>query len=119
MRIYWLSTSAVLSAVVFALQYYALETYLYWRFAWFDVPMHFLGGLAIASFLVGFWWRFRPVVYALSFALIIVSWELFEFLAGMPREANYVFDTTLDLLIGSVGAIITYAIARLSLWRSV
>jgi cytochrome c oxidase subunit IV len=119
MRIYWLLASAVLSAIVFGLQYYALETYLYWRYVWFDVPMHFLGGVAIASLLVGFWWRFRPVVYALSFGLIIVSWEVFEFLAGMPREANYAFDTALDLLIGSSAAIITYGIARFTLWRSV
>lgn len=119
MRIYWLLLSAVLSALVLVLQYYALQTYLYWYYPWFDVPMHFLGGLAIASFLVGFWWRYAPLVYAFSFASIIVVWELFEFLAGMPREANYTFDTALDLLVGSVGAITIYTLARYSVWRSV
>lgn len=116
-RLYWLLAALVLAAALALLQSYALENYLYWRLWWFDIPMHILGGLAVGSFLIGFLIRFRPRLFLLGCLIIFVGWEVFEYLAGFPREANYAFDTALDLLDDTVGALVAYGIARITLWK--
>ncbi len=84
---------------------------------WFDVPMHFLGGVTIAVFLVALLMHFRPRLFLLGVFGVSVSWEVFEYLAGFPREANYVFDTSLDLLMDALGALFVYTVARLGVWK--
>lgn len=117
MRSYWLFAALVLSGILASANAIAMSTYLYWRYVWFDVPMHFLGGVTIAVFLIGFLFRFRPRLFVVLFALIAVGWEVFEYCFGIPREANYVFDTAVDLLMDTLGAVLVYGIARLSVWR--
>lgn len=118
MRVVWLLSALLLSAALAALNLFAFEYYLYWRFEWYDIFMHTLGGVALGAFLVGFLARFRPVSYLVLFYGLVISWELFEYYFGIPREANYVFDTALDLLMGSIGAGIAYTLARFTLWRT-
>lgn len=119
MRLPWLLAALVLSALLSYLHHIALVDFLYWRYEWFDIPMHYLGGVTLGVFLVALSPKYRPRSYMTAIAVLLIGWEAFEYLFGMPREQNYAFDTALDLLMGTLGAATTYAAARLSLWRSV
>ncbi len=118
MRLRWFITALVLSALLACMEVYALTNYLFWRYVWFDVPMHFLGGATVGVFLVGLLLHFRPRLYLLGVVLVSLGWEVFEYLSGFPRESNFVFDTTLDLLMDALGATLVYVVARFTLWRS-
>lgn len=118
MRLRWLVTALVLSTALSILQYLAVLNFLYWKFVWFDVPMHFLGGVTIAVFLVALLMHFRPRLFFVGVVGASISWEAFEYLAGFPRESNFVFDTSLDLLMDAFGALCVYVFVRNSVWRS-
>ena len=118
MRIWWLVLALVLSVLLFTANYIAMVDYLYWRFVWIDVPIHFFGGLTIGVFVAAFLNAWRPRLFTLLITSALVGWELFEYFFGIPREANYVFDTALDVLMGTLGAVVVYLYARISLWRS-
>lgn len=117
MRSRWLFAAFVFCAALAALQLWAVEHFLYWIYPWFDVPMHFLGGVSIATFLVALLLHRRPRIFSVLFALALIAWEVFEYVFGIPREANYLFDTALDFLMGALGGILIYVIARMTLWR--
>lgn len=118
MRLPWLITALVLAALLAVLQHVALAESLYWHYPWFDTLMHFLGGLAVASFIVGLLHKHRAQVFLAGMVGIAVGWEVFEFIIGTQREANFVFDTALDLLMDTLGMATVYLIARYTLWRS-
>ncbi|MCW9054467.1 MAG: hypothetical protein OQJ98_00595 [Candidatus Pacebacteria bacterium] len=94
----------------------AIEFYLYWTYSWFDTMMHFLGGLLVG--LASLWLFFESgyicVARSLTKTLLVaggaivivgVGWEVFEVLAGIPIENNYVLDTTTDLAMDALGTI--------------
>ncbi len=118
MRSLWLLGALVLSALLAAFHVHALQEYLYWRNVWLDVPVHFVGGFTIGIFLAGFLIRFRPFLFLTGFFAVAVAWEVFEYYFGVPRDTNYIFDTTLDLLTGFLGALAAYVLARFTLWRN-
>lgn len=118
MRSRWLLAAFILTLILGILQNVAVADFWYWRYPWFDVLMHYLGGLSIAAFLVALLERFRPWAFVACFAIAVVGWEVFEYIFGVMRKSNYVFDTGLDLLLDTVGAITIYLFARLSIWRS-
>lgn len=117
MHVRWLLAALLASLLLAVLHFFALSEYLYWRLEWFDVFMHYLGGVAIATLLVALIKKFRPLAFVLVFALLMIAWEVFEYVFGIPKEANYKFDTSLDVLMDALGALTVYTIARLSLWR--
>ena len=117
MRLPWLLSALGLAALIAFLEFYALAEHLYWYYPWFDVPMHILGGVVIATTLVALLRTFRPLWFFLSCAAVFIGWEIFEYQVGIPRETNYAFDTALDLLDDAIGAILVYAVARFSIWR--
>ncbi|HYE23519.1 MAG TPA: hypothetical protein VEA92_03725 [Candidatus Paceibacterota bacterium] len=118
MRLIWLIGALILSAGLAVLHYNALTEYLYWQYVWLDVPVHFLGGLALAMLAIGLLKNFHPRSFLVLMTGVIVGWELFELMIQTSREANFFFDTALDLLMGSLGALSAYVLARLTLWRS-
>lgn len=118
MRLIWLLAALVLAAALAFLQYWALADFLYWKYPWFDTMMHFIGGLAIGTFAAAFLGIRRSRVFLLGMVAVAVGWELFELVIHAEREANFVFDTSLDLLMDTVGMTIAYALARYTLWRS-
>ena len=92
---------------------------IYSRFGWFDIPMHFIGGCAIAYSLILVLRkcnkeiiikdRFLEIVLIVSFvALIAVFWEFYEFILDiiLNHGANDLKDTLLDILIGLSGGFI-------------
>jgi len=109
-------TQAIVILVVAALHLSAMEWYLYWYFPWLDLLTHFLGGLWIAlasAWLLAYVGQKVSAVRIIALAMFIgVCWEVFEFMAGIPREANFMFDTSLDLIMDFCGGVIGFLIAR-------
>jgi hypothetical protein len=107
--------------VVGAVHIAALKLYLYWLFPWLDVFVHFTAALWVALAAM---WLLSSVHQRLSFTKVFfiictvsVGWELFEIWGGIPREANFVFDTSLDLLMDVLGGITGYAVGKYLLSR--
>ncbi|MBP9816437.1 MAG: hypothetical protein KBD05_00165 [Candidatus Pacebacteria bacterium] len=118
MRIRWLLLALALSALLLSLHLWGTAEFLYWKFVWFDSPMHLLGGITLGVFVATLLKAPQPVKFYGLILVLIVGWELFEFLLGSPRKDNYAFDTVLDLCLGVLGASLAYYSARRSLWRS-
>ncbi len=118
MRLLWLLMVLVLASCLAVIHAWALSAYLYWRIVWLDMPVHLLGGLTIGMGIIALLRVFRPWVFVVLMVLAIVGWEAFELLIGIPREANFVFDSALDVLMGALGGVVAYFLARLTLWRS-
>ncbi|MBU1557840.1 hypothetical protein KKC45_02665 [Patescibacteria group bacterium] len=94
------------------------ELFLYWKLWWFDIIMHFLGGLWVGMsalwiyYFSGFFGNLRkdpPFIFLLSFLSVLaigLGWEVFEFLIEIDFSNHYVSDTALDLIMDIVGGII-------------
>jgi hypothetical protein len=54
--------------------------------------------------------RFIPLLFVVM--VIGIGWEVFESMAGIPKEANFVFDSTLDLISDFAGGTVGYILAR-------
>lgn len=112
------TTLFLLAGMVLAvLHYFSLELYLYWRYAWLDIPMHFLGGVVVAfgyltvrDFFPS--WSKKRFTLFKTLAVVIMAavvWEVFEVLIGVIfEEGRYVIDTLSDLLIGALGGVLGY-----------
>ena len=110
----------ILIYVIFSLDLAANQYFLYWRFWWFDIVMHFLGGLWIVLlsyyifYLSGYFKKFNlkgKTILILSFFVLFlvgVFWELFEYLVGAVPETGYALDTCSDLAMNIVGGGIIY-----------
>ena len=92
-----------------------LFLFLQWYFWWYDIMLHFLGGLWVALMFQWLAARQKATVLIiptlLAVCLVGVAWEIFEILIGSPREANFAFDTSLDILMDVIGGILGYASA--------
>ncbi|MGB4076373.1 MAG: hypothetical protein WBK28_01545 [Minisyncoccia bacterium] len=117
MRLPWLIAALFLCALLAALHIWATSGFYYWHYPWLDVAAHYLGGLSLGALLVGLLMHRRPRIYLGVFAALAISWELFEYFSGIPRAANFVFDTSLDLLMDALGALTVYTLARTTSWR--
>ena len=97
----------------------ATELFLYWLYPWFDTLVHFLGGLFIG--LSALWLFFESRYFALersalraflvtlgAIIVVGVGWEIFELVAGIPIEDNFVADTITDLSMDVLGAMLGY-----------
>lgn len=118
MRKYWLFGALFLSIIFLSLHLEALANFWYWKYDWFDIPMHMLGGATLGVFIVALSHRPRPLTYLFIVAFIIIGWEVMEYVTGITRnEPGYVLDTSHDLLNGTLGATLSYVIARFTIWR--
>lgn len=120
MRLTWLLAALLLVSVLAGVHIYAIEHFLYWRYRWFDTPMHLLGGAAIGTFtiaLLGPVWR--PWHYLAVAATAFVGWEVFEAVAGISvlPGVDYTWDTAHDILNDVFGATLVYAVARFTVWK--
>ena len=109
-----------LTVILWCLNYVALIFYLYWTTVWYDILMHLAGGLAIGS-LVILLFRINKrsagafaIVFLVTMA-VAISWEIFEYLIGETFSIEgYVIDTTLDLVLDAIGAILVYLLTTRS-----
>ena len=101
------------------LHFAATILYFYWTINWFDILMHFLGGLSIG--LLAIWIAFASGIYkkaaprlseALLSSLLVVivvgvGWEIFENLNGLTQSTeSYPLDIIHDLIADVVGSIV-------------
>ena len=98
---------------MFLLDYATRKFYWYYTIWWFDMPMHFLGGIWVSLFFIYVFFRndlqfraFGKVIFWV--AVIGILWEGFEIfvnqhLGRMPFNA---LDSALDLALDLVGALV-------------
>lgn len=112
----------IITALVLAVTHYlAIEFFLYWRYLWFDMVTHTLGGatVALGLFSLKDFWPKMPAFFLRLFPVVIfvflvaIVWEVFEIWAGISMtEPNYLADTALDLVLGILGGAIGFVVAR-------
>ena len=108
----------IASSVLSATHILASEFFLYWRYPWFDVPMHILGGIVAALFIffladlrILSSRRWRSCFSVMTFVLIVaIVWECYEVVIGVQIQDNYVFDTTIDVVAGLLGGLLGFFI---------
>jgi hypothetical protein len=111
MRRGWLVAALLLSTLLLAGHMLALEHYLYWRYWWFDVVMHVLGGLVFGA--IGVALRLRAALFSLCIVLVIFGWEVFEYINNIStNQPHFYLDTLIDLVLGALGAAVIYVFAR-------
>ena len=106
----------LLSFSIALLHELALAEFLYWRWLWFDLVMHTLGGMLIGSIAVLISTYTEPSPYSrhrfLTFLVLLIGisagWELLEWKSGIYESNAYVLDTALDLLANTIGASLVY-----------
>ena len=113
--------------LVLILHIFATVTGLYDKFAWFDIPMHLLGGASVALSAFFILKRSDPLPLWVTMALMIggasimaIGWEWFEFI--LDHYAHTVtqlglFDTLKDLYDGVSGATIVAIIMMVKTLR--
>lgn len=114
----------ILTVIISVLYYLALKFYFYWIWEWFDMFMHFLGGLWVVLFFVWllFFSGFRKInineikkrkfFFISIFAVLITGllWEIFEIYISFVsiEEYGYALDTILDLMMDLIGGITAF-----------
>ena len=101
---------------------FAVAKSLYWVYDWFDIMMHFLGGLFVALVGIYLYERFQKESFFTSPpSIILFNIIIFVFIAGLLWETSelllgvtytdkemYGSDTKLDFVMNTVGAIAGY-----------
>ncbi len=90
--------------------------YLYWTVIWFDMIMHFLGGLFVSLFFFSLFSFFRSglsyvekLVLGLVFSILVgLVWEYYELIIGVAdlRDVGYWPDTGMDIVMDTLGALV-------------
>lgn len=104
-----------------AVHLFAVTYFLYGFIWWFDIPLHFLGGLWVGLFSL---WIFfddiKKVRVSRSVRVLIVgvvgaftfgiAWEFFEYFVGITNNTigNYPLDVIKDLTMDMVGGYVSY-----------
>ncbi len=109
-----------LVAFIFILNSTAQTQFLYWKYWYFDMPMHFLGGVFLgflAIYVLVFIFK-KPVIskkylfifQVFLFVLVLsIAWELYEFFIDHTftvRNPNYI-DTLSDLFFDLAGGCVS------------
>ena len=113
--------SFALLVLIALLHYIALDRAYYWTLSWYDIMMHFFGGLWVVLFIT---WVMRSGIFhflpshmsfvkILSIVILVgLIWESYEVYFGLTfvSDPEYWGDTTLDIVMdivgGSIGAFI-------------
>jgi hypothetical protein len=113
--------AALITAI---LHFFALKTSLYWTTEWFDIVMHFLGGLTagLGVFFVilslGMITHHEVSKKLLFFSVITgalligVVWELWELFMQFTDISTDMLDTVLDIVMDTVGAICAFGVGK-------
>jgi len=119
----------VIIAVLIAILHYAATVFsLYWSIVWFDILMHFLGGLFIGllalylfftSGLIKYPCTHKIVVFSVVVGSVLVvglTWELWELFVGLSDVLSDQGDTVLDLILDIFGAVVAYMYGVKRVW---
>lgn len=104
-----------------ALHHLAIFFYLYWTVWWFDMVMHFLGGMGMATSLLWlvFWsgligkYQTLPLRKAFFVALLAslfigILWEVFEVYGGIIIWPDERPDSISDLILDMLGGVAAF-----------
>ena len=118
-------TIIFLGFLVAILHGYALSNFLYWHFPWFDIVMHFLGGLLVSLFGLWAFMKYHTGYDEMPKALLLFDIILFTFIVGLFWETLellfglivndpwvYVVDTIADFLMNTIGAMVGYFLVQ-------
>lgn len=128
---------ALLLAIIATLNFYAYQFHWYWKFWWFDMIMHTLGGIWVGSFSL--WYCFfrkdsaeetllplKIHIFYISLATAFIvgaGWELFEFSVDtfITLSRHDPIDTASDLFFDVVGGTLAVIIFFLvyTIWKKV
>ena len=107
-----------LSTIFATVHWFAIEASLYWHFWWFDILMHFWGGILIALGIVAIT-TFRRITIKPSYGLVlivslvtVVSWEFFEWQVGLFDPELHFPDAMYDMILGVLGGLLGYLILK-------
>ncbi len=106
----------VISLIFFILALDVIASKFHWYFTiwWFDMPMHFLGGIWVGLALL--WYfplksLFFKEVFKIIFGVLIVAifWEIFEILVDKVIAQNpfNALDTLSDIFFGMAGGVVS------------
>ena len=96
----------------------AVQLALYWYYPWFDIVMHFWGGILLVmgmyvlADIISLKRRLKKRYILLMSLAAIFGWEFFEQLAGISSAPIYILDTIGDITVGLVGVLVGYVILR-------
>ena len=108
-------------SVFAAAQFALLRLFLYWRYPWVDIPMHFAGGIIVGLGVFAardlhvplFSYLIKPYRAITVVFIVAALWEVLEYVAGVSSvQENFVGDTMLDLALGLLGGSIGILIGR-------
>lgn len=118
-RLSWLFFALFSSALLLGAQVWILAEDLFWTHRWIDIPMHMWGGLTLGALGIGLLGRHQPLVFFVFVAVMVVGWEVFEHVHdfAIVEDEPYWLDTIHDLVNGAIGAVVTYVVARKTVWR--
>ncbi|MEX0918410.1 MAG: hypothetical protein WDZ85_00345 [Candidatus Paceibacterota bacterium] len=122
---YIITAVVSLATLLAVLNFFAFQYFWYWRFAYFDLGMHFLGGLLIGfiSVIIYTAWRPDSLIFrqlaVMAVAVVLVAggfWEIFEFSIDTYWAAHVniksfqvlqsgLTDTLSDLLFDAIGGL--------------
>ncbi|MCA9354995.1 hypothetical protein KC865_00380 [Candidatus Kaiserbacteria bacterium] len=104
-------------SVVFAITHLvAVVASLYWYYWWFDILMHFWGGVLVGLGVhsICTFSRFNcPATLQMVVITLVVmtgAWEVFEYFAGLYEPATYLPDTIKDVIVGFSGGLLAHYI---------
>ena len=118
----------IILIIIAILHHLALQFYLYWTLEWFDILMHFLGGMWVALIIMWFFFfsgfvyknvtsvrKIKIFLIAIASVLVVgVLWEVWEVWADLVfmDETGYFLDTSLDLVMDTLGGITAFIYAK-------
>lgn len=107
----------VISASFAAVHNFAVTTSLYWYYSWFDILMHFWGGVLVVLGVYALCSLkhipLKPTsifIFSTLFILMI-SWEVFEWKIGLFDPERHLAETVKDLIMGFTGGLVGYLAA--------
>ena len=116
--LFWKRFNIALAFLVLVgiLQLLAAKYNLYYHQAWYDIMMHFLGGVTVGLALVSLATLTRPIttrrqlLWYIFWGIIAVgmAWEIFEHVANIQETfgPTNLPDTGLDLVMDTIGAFV-------------
>jgi glycopeptide antibiotics resistance protein len=123
-KYFWPSFVLMLAVVI--LHWVASFEGFYWSVGWYDIMMHFLGGLWTLFFAL---WavhteyatklvKYVSIKNLILFVLVVgLLWEAHEIILRFadPSHPDYMFDTIMDLIMDTLGGILGIFIYRKSI----
>lgn len=103
-----------LVVLLWALNLIALNFYLYWTVGWYDIMMHFLGGMTIGVLVIWFLKleekSLKSFLIVFTYVMIIGStYEIFEYINDLTFSTQkYPIDTVVDLTMDALGVVSAY-----------